>query len=87
MDQQVKEQIEKELNEIILFVGSAYPPGFEFVQEGSSVEQVQSDIFTPILGPAIEKTALVILRSELSIKSPMIVSKLSRFLREIFSDL
>ncbi len=39
-------KIEKELNEIILFVGSAYPPGFEFVQEGSSVEQVQSDIFT-----------------------------------------
>ena len=39
-------KIEKELNEIILFVGSAYAPGFEFVQEGSNVEQVQADIFT-----------------------------------------
>ena len=39
-------KIEKELNEIILFVGSAYAPGFEFVQEGSNVEQVQADIYT-----------------------------------------
>jgi beta-glucosidase len=39
-------KIEKELNEIVLFVGSAYTPGFEFVQEGSNVEQVQADIYT-----------------------------------------
>jgi len=39
-------KIEKELNEIILFVGSAYAPGFEFIQEGSNVEQVQADIYT-----------------------------------------
>lgn len=38
--------IEKEVNEIILFIGSAYSPGIEFVQEGSDVEQIQSDIYT-----------------------------------------
>jgi|TARA_B110000914_G_scaffold46733_1_gene39769 beta-glucosidase len=38
--------IEKEANEIILFIGSAYSPGIEFVQEGSNVEQIQSDIYT-----------------------------------------
>jgi len=38
--------IEKEVNEIILFIGSAYSPGIEFVQEGSNVEQIQSDIYT-----------------------------------------
>ena len=35
-----------EVDEITLFVGSAYSPGVEFVQEGNSVEQIQSDIYT-----------------------------------------
>jgi len=38
--------IAKEVDEIILFIGSAYSPGIEFVQEGSDVEQIQSDIYT-----------------------------------------
>ena len=36
----------KEVDEIALFVGSAYSPGIEFVQEGTNVEQIQSDIYT-----------------------------------------
>ena len=35
-----------EVDEITLFVGSAYSPGVEFVQEGNNVEQIQSDIYT-----------------------------------------
>ena len=54
MVQIIKEDLEdvkeikaiKELEEIVLFIGSSYSPGVEFVQEGTDVEQIQSDIFT-----------------------------------------
>jgi len=41
-----KHQSVNEVDEITLFVGSAYSPGVEFVQEGNNVEQIQSDIYT-----------------------------------------